>query len=495
MLDRARCSASLQVQEVAPARPRAVVISIPRADRPHRRVRRRALAARALTLTAWGWAWAPPQARAAFQSASPDTVPVATLSVWANDVWLDLLDREGTMRGPLAEEGIFQRFHERMDAEYALDVRTGLFSAAEDARWAVSGDGIRAATSSISHPHVLNHLEWRQRFSVSGSLGLLADYRRDHSFTDRRDHTRLGLSWTDEGRWTVWSRIGVHFFKPAADLEVGATRTWPLDAGNSWLLEVRIAALDVFSDLVFVRLGVDPLDVEAQLDHAGLPLAARAFLERRARRWRLELHGGGSTVVQSRVSFPSGAKAPFDLTERVGFAGALLEVTPAKGLSVAGYGRVARALTRHDYPWWSAPSLRIVERTEAAGAHLRQRLAPDLALEAELHGVWRPEARLLGPGSVRHRDRELYGALALVRRSDSGWTGQLRYAWLDRQAGVLLPDVGGFNHRLVTEAGYRTAAGFEVSGGFRWDLDELGGHTFDGAQLRLSVMPAGSGLP
>jgi len=145
----------------------------------------------------------------------------------------------------------------------------------------------------------------------------------------------------------VWSRIGVHFFKPAADVEAGVARTWHAGEDGAWLVELRIAALDAFSDVVFVGLGVDPRDVQAQLDHEGRPLAARAFIERRERLWRVELHGGGSTVARSRAAFSGGGAAPFDLTERVGFAGALLEVTPAAGLSRGGRRRACG--------WSSAP--------------------------------------------------------------------------------------------------------------------------------------------
>ena len=65
--------------------------------------------------------------------------PFATLTLWADDIWLSLLDRDGSYFGRLAEEGTFQRFHPRMDDEYELDVLTGLFSPDEDARWAAPG--------------------------------------------------------------------------------------------------------------------------------------------------------------------------------------------------------------------------------------------------------------------------------------------------------------------------------------------------------------------
>jgi hypothetical protein len=439
------------------------------------------------------WMCALPSAAGATQIATSDTLPVvATLSVWAEGVWLDLLDREGTIRGPLAEEGIFQRFHPLMDSEYTLDLRTGPFTPPEDAEWARTGDGIRAGGSSISHPHILSRVDWRQAFPVAESVDLIAAYVRDHSLTDRRDHTRLGVRWRDAGGsgWTVWSRIGVHFHKPAADLEAGLTRSWPAADGEGWRLELRAAALDVFSDVIFVGLGVDPQDVEAHIDHHGPPLAARAFVERRAHRWRVEAHGGISTAARSRVTFPDGSAPPFDLTEQVGFAGALVEVAPALGLTVAGYARSAWAEAQRTPPPEASADLEVTERTDVLGGYLRWRLTGSLAAEAGLHTTWRPETRIQEGASVRHEDRELYWDVALVRRPATGWTARLAYAGLDRDAGVLFPVGTARHHRLVTEGGYRTGAGFEVRAGVRWDLDELGRHSFDGGHLRLSAIPA-----
>lgn len=426
-------------------------------------------------------------------AAAPGDTVLATLDAWAEDVWLDILDREGTIRGPLAEEGIFQRFHPEMDDEYALDVRTGLFTASGDAAWALAGRGLRAAGSSISHPHILTRVDWRQAFPIARSVELTAEYRRDHSLTDRRDHPRLGVRWRDAGGsgWTLWSRLGVHFFKPAADVEVGARRAWGGEDGGGWRLDLRLAALDAFSDAIFVGLGVDEDAVETHVDHEGVPgvpLAARASVERRGRRWRLEVVGGATTVRRARVTFPgTGEAEPFDLAEEVGFVGGLVELAPAPDVRVAGWGRVARAEIHHAGDRAGSGDLRVVERTTAVGILARHHLTEELAMGAELRGVWRPESRRDGTGSMRHEDRELYGMVSLRRWAAHGWIGRLAWAAMDRDAGVLLPEVSGRNQRLITEAGFRSRTGFSVVVGLRWDLDELGSDLFDGGQLRLAT--------
>lgn len=188
----------------------------------------------ALIFTAVGVALASPKP-ARGQAAPPEAL--LSLATWADDVWLDVLDREGTLRGRLAEEGIFQRFNPDMDHEYALDVRTGMFQPGEDAAWAAGGGALRFAGASVSHPHILNRLDWRHAYPVSGGLDLTASYTRDHSLTDRRDYARVGLRWRPAGLagWSVRSRVGVHFFKPEADVELEVAREWGEDEGGPGL--------------------------------------------------------------------------------------------------------------------------------------------------------------------------------------------------------------------------------------------------------------------
>ncbi|MCY4646603.1 MAG: hypothetical protein OXE73_07000, partial [Gammaproteobacteria bacterium] len=163
-----------------------------------------------------------------FPTGETDSAALATLAVWADQVWLSLLDRDGAYYGRLAEEGTFQRLNPKMDHEYELDVRSTLFDPSEDARWAELPSGIRIAGASISHPHILNVVDWRQEIHVSGPVDLMARYRRERSLTARRDYPRVGMRWRDVlgTPWTVQVGLGVHFFKPSADVEVALARSW-----------------------------------------------------------------------------------------------------------------------------------------------------------------------------------------------------------------------------------------------------------------------------
>jgi hypothetical protein len=423
----------------------------------------------------------------------------STLAIWAERVWISILDRDGAVHGRLAEEGVFQRFHPRMDREYDLDVRTGLFTPAEDGRWRRTGSRLRIAGASVSHPHILNVIDWRQEVPVAGGVDVLARFHRERSLTARRDYPRVGVRWGDAfgGGWTAGAHVGVHFSKPAADVELTVARSWggregevgQGDAGRArWRLELGVAALDAFSDLVFQGLGVDDEEVEARLDYRTMPLAARAMVRRASPRWRAELHAGATTLHEARVTVPDGARPPFTQRERVGFAGALVDVTLAPGLVAAAWGTVARADTDRRS---TGPGFSLREETVRVGLRPRVRLGESVRLVGEVERVWRPEERTVRPTvgpdeRLDHRDRATFGRVALLRRPATGWTGRLAWTALDRRAGVIVPGLTATNHRLVTAWGWRFPTGFEVVAGIRWDLDVSPGGSFDGGHVRIS---------
>ncbi|MCK5652067.1 MAG: hypothetical protein KAJ42_11845, partial [Gemmatimonadetes bacterium] len=259
---------------------------------------------------------------------APDTAAhsaVATLQGWADEVWFALTDRDGSYFGRLAEEGTFQRFNSLMDPEYELDVRTGLFTPSDDSEWASVRRGLRVASASISHPFILNRMDWQEEIPVGGDVALRARYHRHRSLTAQRDYARLGLLWRGVAgsSWSVETGLGMHFFKPSADVEVALRRRWGTPGESFREVEVRVAALDAFNNLIFKGLGVGEGEVEAHFDYATPPVAARVTHQRRSALGGLEIHGGVSNRSEVRVTFPASGEVPYTLSERVGFAGVL----------------------------------------------------------------------------------------------------------------------------------------------------------------------------
>jgi hypothetical protein len=185
------------------------------------------------------------------------------------------------------------------------------------------------------------------------------------------------------------------------------------------------------------------------------------------------------------VTFPSTGDPPFTQREQVGFGGALIQVNPTERLSVAAHATFARADTERTSP--SGPlGFTLREETRTVGVRQRYQLADALVLVAEIDRDWRPEERAPAQGdAIDHDDRSTFGQLALLRRPRAGWTGRLAYALLDRDAGVLAPELTARNQRLVTEGGHRFESGFEIIAGLRWDLDAWRRSRFDGGHLRI----------
>jgi hypothetical protein len=412
--------------------------------------------------------------------------PIATLASWADDVWLALLDRDGSYFGRLAEEGTFQRFNPLMDDEYELDIWTGLFTGQEDARWSKVRNGFRAAGASVSHPHLLNVAEWRQDLGISKSVFLVPRYLRQHTFTTRRDYASVAVEWRRlaGSSWLVSGGLGMHAFKASGDLEVAVARRRPGDRGLS--AELRLGILDAFTNVVFDLAEGDPEQTPTHFRYGPMPRAARVDLEWAVPRFRLEVRAGASTRSRVRVTHPVTHEPSFSQDEQVRYAGALIEVTPMAKLAVALSATTARATTDRRFDEPDSGGFDLLEETNGLAG--RARLGPFRSLWLELDGrvLWRPELRELSDGStVRHHDRETLAQLLIVRRVEVGWVGRLGIAYLDRRAGVLAPQLDASNARDLFEVGYRFRSGFELGFGLRWDLNGAGG--FDGGHLRLST--------
>ena len=413
--------------------------------------------------------------------------PVATLALWSDDVWLALLDRDGSYFGRLAEQGTFQRFNPLMDHEYELDVSTGLFTGSEDARWAPTRNGLRAAGASISHPLLLTVADWRHDLGIAGRVVLVPRFFRHHSLSTRRDYLSVGVEWRGIAgpHSALRGGLGVHAFKASGDLELALAHRRP--AGRNGLTaELRLALLDAFTNTVFDLARGDPGQSPTHFHYRALPRAARLDLEWAFPTARVELHGGISSRSRVLVTFPVTGDTSFTQAEDVRYAGLLVEVTPSPRGALAVYATTARAATERRMESASPRDFDLLEETSSVGVRGRLRLARSLTVELDGRLVWRPERRVLGSGeTIRHADREVFVQAVLVRRLTTGWLGRLGIAHLDRRAGILAPELQAANTRDLMEFGYRFRSGFEVAFGVRWDLDGAG--TFDGGHLRLAT--------
>lgn len=422
-------------------------------------------------------------------SGSQRPAPLMTLELWADNVWLALTDRDGSYFGRLAEQGTFQRFNPRIHPEYELDLRTGLFTESEDARWAVAERGLRLGGASIGHPLIVNAVDWRERVPITERVRLLARYRRQRTLTEQRDYPFVAVSWT-QGRDSPWSLgvgIGVQHFKASADVEVALSRRWQVRQGVV-SLGTRVAMLDVFNNVVFGALGVDPEETPAHFRYQAVPVAARIAASWSATATRFEVHAGASSRSNLEVSFPASGDPSYRQAEQVRFAGVLGEWAPTQRLRVGAYATTAGATTDRAFEPVGVGGFRLREHTQALGLRGATVTGGPFVIEWGVGGVWRPEERDRDDGTtVRHRDREVHAHLAFARRPVIGPTWRVAWYFDERAAGTLAPWLTDTNHRLPTEFGYRFQSGFEFAVGARWDLDNRFTDLFDGGHVRFTA--------
>jgi hypothetical protein len=409
--------------------------------------------------------------------------PLISLDRWADATWLTLLDRDGSYFGRLAEQGTLQRFNRLMDHEYELDLETGLFSAAEDVRWAPVQSGFRGAGASISHPLLLTQVEWRQEIPVAGPLGFTPRYVRHHTLSARRDYLELEAEWRRPGPFrALRGGFGVHAFKASGDLQVAALLGSP--DGRGWSAAARVALVDAFTNPVFSLAANDPAQADTHFHYSTRPVAARLDLAWASQLVRFQAVTGVMRTSTVEVTFPNTGDSSFTQRESFRFAAGLMELGFTERFGIGLFGTTVRARTARRFEAASTRAFDLFEETSSIGGRGRVRLDSALAVEFDSRVIWRPERRDQAGEVVRHHDREVLSQVVLIRRPPGdGWLGRLGVTADTRRAGVLAPQLHDSDSRLLTEFGWRFRSGFEASFGVRWDLDASG--TFDGGHLRL----------
>ena len=429
--------------------------------------------------------------------AQPDSARVAhaTLRGWEEQAWLAIFDRGGSYHGRLSDQGILQRFNEKMDSEYGLDLLSFSFSLAEVYEWYQRDNGARYWAGSI------NHLQLVQRGDFKASVALGAAWSAGVWFTHQRTlQANRSLIALDirrkllDDRAQVYLRSTLVAEKPESDIELGFR--W--SAGPSELT-VAVAALDPFSNLIYQRLGVKPPVADTALDYTQRPYTARVSFDLPlGRHLRIEAHGLAMTptrVVAESLTNPADG---FRQDERYGYAGGLLEWAPSARTAVGGFGTWVRArLGRTPLPEGSpSDDFDLTEKTWQLGAYAIHRFTTGFATEAWLARIWRTEERIRPDTSVaaniEYEDRAWAGRANLMYRARSGFRGELGLDFVAREVigNDELP--GQFldrdHSRLRFDVGWQFGRLAFLVLGSNLDLDGDGrSPNFDGGHARFTV--------
>lgn len=415
-----------------------------------------------------------------------------TLRGWEEQVRLTIFDRGGSFDGRLSDRGMLQRFNERMDSEYDLDVISSSFPLTEEYAWYRRTNGARFWSGSIDEVRLIQHGDFKASVPLGGTWAadVLFNYRE--TLTANRALPWLGFRHTLSPNGTqVFLRGTLHAFKPDTDLELGVVLT-----PGRGRLTLALAALDVFSDFNFQVLEPNPSVVDTSLNYTKHPFTIRAGLDLPlGREFRTEAYALYLTptevVAQSQLLPGEG----FTQGERYAYAGGLIEWAPSATTAMGLLATWLRATTDRTALSLGQPTddFELTEETSRVGLYAMHRLWQRIGLEAWIARVWRNEDRVrpdptVAP-STSYNDRTWAGRNSFIYRADRGFRGELGldFTLRDTSGPTPVPTLTPLAHdnvRLRFDLGWHFGSRALFLVGANLDLDDGG---FDGAHGRFML--------
>jgi hypothetical protein len=415
----------------------------------------------------------------------------ATLRGWEEQVRLAVFDRGGSFHGRTSDLGILQRFNEQMDGEYSLDVISSMFSLSEIYSWYQQNDGVRFWAGSIDHLQLVRYGDFKADVALGANWSANTQFIHDQSLTTKRNLVWLGFAKTlGDGVYRAFLQATLNAEKPETDIEAGLM--WK--PGHT-TLTMAFAALDVFSDVVYQSLKVDPAIADTALDYLAHPFSGRIALSTPlGRRFRAEAYGllmtPTTVVVESQTQTGDG----FQQDERYGYAGGLLEWGPSRRSAVGSFATwVSASLDRRPLTnGRPEDAFDLTEATWSVGLFAIHQFDPHLSFEGWLARVWRSEDRIRPDttvaANVDYEDRTWAGRNSLIYRTTRGFQAVLGLdftsRWTSGPAPVpTLEPLNQDNARLRADIGWSFGHALFVAGA-NLDVDHF---RFDGAHGRFAL--------
>ncbi len=314
--------------------------------------------------------------------------------------------------------------------------------------------------------------------------------------TLERQRTLLRLGFQHEvlgGRARAFLSGTAKAKKPETDIELGFT--WLPKLGR---ITVALAALDLFSDVIYQGLEVAPNISDTALDYRSNPYTARVALELSLRSGlRLEGYGLVMTPTEVRVDSQSDPGTGFTQDERYAYAGGLIEWAASPRLSIGGFGTWVRArLGRQRLPTGlPEDDFDLREKTWQLGLYGIHRFADRFTAELWATRVWRTEDRTRPDTSVApnidYEDRSWSGRAGVVYTARSGFRADLGVDFVapevigsDRVPG---PAIRRNHSRLRFDLGWHIGRKALLLLGSNLDLDgdRQRSRSFDGGHGRI----------
>jgi len=418
----------------------------------------------------------------------------ATLRDWEEQAWLAIFDRSGGIFGRTSDHGILQRFNAAMDEEYHLDVITSRFSLSETADWYRRDNGARIWVGSINHLRLIVHGEFKASVRLADNWAADVRFNKEETLLADRSLARVGLRHRLlDGRAEAFLTGTVVADKPESDIELGFV--WFTGPGS---ITVAVAALDVFSDLIYENLEVSPSIADTAFDYTDNPYTARFSLDLPlGRNLRIEGHALALTPTTVEIGSQTRPGDGFLQQERYAYAGGLLEWSPSRNTAIGTFTTWVRSRLDRA-PLAAGPpedAFDLTEVTWRIGGYAIHHITDRLEAEAWLSRVGRSEDRLRPDTTVAanidFEDQIWLASAGTVYRFPSGFQAQLEFDIADQTplSDDRLPSVFDATHtRLRFELGWRFGSRALIVLGSNLDLDgDDRSPNFDGGHGRVRL--------
>jgi hypothetical protein len=431
-------------------------------------------------------------------SAQTDTLEHATLQQWAEQSWLLLLDRHGSVGGRLSERGVLQRFDDYIDDKYFFDRLTAAFTMREDYTWYRRESGVRWTGGSVNRRDLLSEGEFKTTVPLSQAWDIGVRFHKEDIPTANRNALRIDVRNKFASQWTGFTSLHLDPNKPGTDVELGVR--WGEIARANAMLSVTV--MDAFSNVAYVTLdAASQSQIDSTLVYGSQPIALRTSAHLPlGRRFRVEGYGTFVTPSTLKAFEDHDESNGFRQNERIAYAGGLVEWKPTSTFFLGVLAATIRAESERERLSIDVPidEYDLTEQTTQLGGFASWQIARRWMLDAWLLRAWRTEERRFrdaGLQDVDYQVRHLTWFTTLTYRALSGFTTDVGLGWdkADEPRGEKqVPAAGNLtteHYRIRYDVGwtFKDTLQFLVGGSIDIDAERNEGMSFGGGRGRFTL--------
>ena len=246
----------------------------------------------------------------------------ATLRGWHTEIRTAVRDRRHAYGGLFFDRGVFRRLTPAMDHEYDIDLLTYGYTPADDAVWYARSHGVRTFMGSIHKSRFATRTRFRHEIQLADRHTALLDAMQQEDLTAQRFFIEVGYAYEVTPRHHAGFSQTLAAYKPDLDL----TLFYEYQALPVGTFRAELAILDAANNLIFERLGVDPVLEDTVRTYRRRPLLVDLTWQSPViGRLRGEATVGIQSPTRARVRSHQNPDAAFLWRERLRYAGALGE--------------------------------------------------------------------------------------------------------------------------------------------------------------------------